>query len=91
MNQYDYSIPYPPSEPELSEPCADPAEVRQHFSRIGLAYLAMTVAFLAVAYGIQYAILFLCPGQEIGLYSGVNYRIELCELLLRVKDYACQV
>lgn len=39
----------------------DPAEVRRHFSKVGAAYLAMTAAYLAVAYIIQFVILFIHP------------------------------
>ena len=54
-----------PEEPGISEPpasaVADPAAVRHHFSRVGLAYLTMTVAFMAAAYAAQFALLNLRP------------------------------
>lgn len=52
-------------DPDGSTPCtptvASPAEVRRHFSKLGLAYLTMTVAFMAAAYAVQFALLYACP------------------------------
>ena len=42
-------------QPELlSKNAADPYEARAHFNKLGLSYLIMTVAFMAVAYIVQY-------------------------------------
>lgn len=37
------------------------SEIRRQFSKVGLGYAIMTVAFLAVAYAIQFAIAFIYP------------------------------
>ena len=62
MSNPYYTFPEPPEEPELLPSNAPyPSEVRRHFSKVGLAYLAMTAAFLTVAYVAQLAVLFACP------------------------------
>ena len=62
MNHPYYVYSNESSEPEQSlPPSAEPGEARRHFSKLGLAYLAMTASFLAVAYAVQYAVLFLRP------------------------------
>lgn len=54
MNNPYYTAPPPAEEPEAPLPNAPyPSEIRRHFSGIGIAYLAMTVGFLVVAYAIQ--------------------------------------
>ena len=61
MNPYRI-VPGPTEEPELLTPLGpDPAEVRRHFSKLGLAYLVMTVTFMAVAYIGQFAVLYWAP------------------------------
>lgn len=44
-----------------SPPLGDDRKLRRHFSFLGLSYLAMTAAFMGVAYAIQYAVLCLRP------------------------------
>ena len=62
MNQPTYTQPQDPREsirPLLPDTAS--AEARRHFSRLGLAYLILTIAFIGVAYIIQFALLFFCP------------------------------
>ena len=61
MNPYQ-TTPGSTDEPVLFTPNgSDQAEVRRHFSKLGLAYLVMTVTFMAVAYIGQFAVLYLAP------------------------------
>ena len=57
MNHPYYSPSELSSEPSLpTPPSADggePADIRRHFSKLGLSYLAMTAAFMGVAYAVQ--------------------------------------
>ncbi len=59
MNHPYYVYSNEPMQP--SEPPSDPEEARYHFSKLGLAYLAMTASLLAVAYAVRYAVRFLRP------------------------------
>ena len=57
---------YAPSEVSRQDAALPPnedntAEIRRHFSKLGLAYLVMTAAFMAAAYGLQYAVWLLHP------------------------------
>ena len=65
MNQPYYSPSEIPSEPPLAPiPSGgeeEPSHVRRHFSHLGLAYLAMTVAFTAAAYAVSFAVMYAFP------------------------------
>ncbi len=62
MDNPYYTTPDAPEASEALAPVtAEPSEVRRHFSKLGLAYLTMTVAFMAAAYAVQFALLFFCP------------------------------
>lgn len=47
--------------PTPSEDHSLPANVRRHFSKLGLSYLIMTVTFMGVAYALQFAVAVLQP------------------------------
>ena len=62
MNNPYYTAPTPSEEPEASRQNSPyPSEIRQDFSKIGVAYLAMTVGFMAVAYLVQILALVFYP------------------------------
>lgn len=62
MNNPYYTPSELPSEPTPSAPSHGEREaLRRHFSALGLAYLAMTAAYMVTAYALQYAALFLFP------------------------------
>lgn len=62
MNNPYYTPSELPSEPTPSSPPrGDRGELHSHFSALGLAYLAMTAAYMAAAYALRYAALFLFP------------------------------
>lgn len=65
MDQTFYTAPEESTEPviipEEPTPSPDNAEVRRHFSRLGMSYAVMTVAYMAVAYAAQFLLMFLFP------------------------------
>lgn len=62
MNPTFYTTPEEPREPSLlPQNLPNPADVRRHFSKIGLAYLVLMAALMAGSYLLQFLCLLICP------------------------------